>query len=103
MIETVAHEKLYKDVKHEPLCPAVPKDPMTHHTASPPPAVAPSCSTRNGGASSSSMQGFGMLKMFQGIFAMCHPSNQQLDVIEQCVEIVCRNQEIIHSQRDEPL
>jgi hypothetical protein len=27
MIETVAHEKFYKDVKHEPLRPAMPKDP----------------------------------------------------------------------------
>jgi hypothetical protein len=39
MIETVAHEKFYKDVKHEPLCPAMPKDLRTHHTASTPPAV----------------------------------------------------------------
>jgi hypothetical protein len=61
MIETMAHEKFYKDVKHEPLRPAVLKDLRTHHTVSPPPAVAPSCSTHSGGASSSSTQGFGML------------------------------------------
>jgi hypothetical protein len=36
MIEMVAHEKYYKDVKHEPLCPTVPKDLRTHHTVSPP-------------------------------------------------------------------
>jgi hypothetical protein len=44
-----------------------------------------------------------MLKMFRGIFAMCHRTDQRLDVIEQCMEIVRRNQEIIHSQPDEPL
>jgi hypothetical protein len=41
MIETVAHEKFYKDIKHDPLRPAVPKDPRTHHTVSPPLAVVP--------------------------------------------------------------
>jgi hypothetical protein len=34
---------------------------------------------------------------------MCRRTDQCLDVIEQCMEVVCRNQEIIHSQRDEPL
>jgi hypothetical protein len=34
---------------------------------------------------------------------MCHHTDQRLDVIEQRMEILCRNQEIIHSQRDEPL
>jgi hypothetical protein len=76
MIETVAHEKFYKDVKHEPLRLAVPKDLRTSRTTSPPPAVAPSCSTRSGGASSSSAHGSGMLKMFWGIFTMCRRSNQ---------------------------
>jgi hypothetical protein len=32
MIEVVAHEKFYKDVAHELLHPAVPKDPRTHCT-----------------------------------------------------------------------
>jgi hypothetical protein len=41
--------------------------------------------------------------MFQGIFATCRHSNQRLDVILQHMEIVRRNQEIIHNQRDEPL
>jgi hypothetical protein len=103
MIEMVAYEKFYKDVKHESLCPIVPKDLRTHCTASPPPAMAPSCSTRSGGASSSSVQGSGMLKMFWGIFTMCPHSDQQLDVIEQHMEIVHCNQDIIHSQQDEPL
>jgi hypothetical protein len=75
MVEMVTHEKFYKDVKHEPLCPAVPKDTRTHHTASPPPTVAPSRSTHSGGASSSSAQSSGMLKMFWGIFAMCRYSD----------------------------
>jgi hypothetical protein len=44
-----------------------------------------------------------MQKMFQGIFSMCHHFDQGLDVIKQHMEIVRRNQEIIHSQRDEPL
>jgi hypothetical protein len=82
--------------------PTVPKYPRTHRIASPPPVVAPSHSTRSDGASSSSAQGSGMLKMFQGIFAMCPHSDQRLDVIEQRMKIVRRNQEIIHSQRDEP-
>jgi hypothetical protein len=34
---------------------------------------------------------------------MCRRTDKHLDVIEQCMEIVCHNQEIIHSQRDEPL
>jgi hypothetical protein len=40
MIEMVAHERFYKDVAHEPLCPAIPKDPRSRHT-SPSPDVAP--------------------------------------------------------------
>jgi hypothetical protein len=34
---------------------------------------------------------------------MCHRTNQRMDVMEQCINIVRRNQTIIHSQRDEPL
>jgi hypothetical protein len=44
-----------------------------------------------------------MLNMFWGILAMCHRSDQQMDVLEQRMEIDHRNQEIIHSQWDEPL
>jgi hypothetical protein len=102
MIEVVAHETFYKDVKHVLLHPAVPKDPRTHCSSSSTPAVAPVCTTRNGGASSSS-QSSGMLKMFRVIFAICRYTDQCLDVIEQCMEIVCHNHEIIHSLRDEPL
>jgi hypothetical protein len=35
MIETVAHERFYKDVAHEPLCPALPKLPICCHTSPP--------------------------------------------------------------------
>jgi hypothetical protein len=82
MIEVVAHEKFYKDVAHEPLCPTVPKDPRTQCTASPPPAMTPSHTTRSGGASSSSSANSSFLKIFRGIFAMCHRTEQHTDVTE---------------------
>jgi hypothetical protein len=41
--------------------------------------------------------------MLRGIFATYRRTNQCLDVIDQRLQIVRRNQEIIHSQRDEPL
>jgi hypothetical protein len=47
MIESVAKEKFYKDVHHDSLCPAVPKDPRASHAGS---AAAPSRTTRSGGA-----------------------------------------------------
>jgi hypothetical protein len=106
MIELVAHEKFYKDVAHEPLRLIVLKDPRAPHTSSspppPPPAVAPH-TTRSGGASSSSSSNSGILKMFRDIFAMCHRINQRMDVMEQQIQIVRYNQEIIHSQWNEPL
>jgi hypothetical protein len=102
MIEMVAHERFYKDVSHEPLCPAVLKPPARHHT-SPPPNVAPTRTTRSGDASSSSSFNSGFLKMFRGIFAMCHRTDQRMDVMERRLDIVHHNQEILHSQRDEPL
>jgi hypothetical protein len=54
MIEVVTKEKFYKDVAHEPLCLAVPKDPRTHRASSSAPPMAPSHSTYSGGASSAS-------------------------------------------------
>jgi hypothetical protein len=71
MIEVVTHEKFYEDIAHDSLHPTVPKDMKTHHTASPL-LVAPSHSTRSGGAFSSSSTNSGFLKMFQGIFSMCY-------------------------------
>jgi hypothetical protein len=82
MIEVVAHEKFYKDVAHETLRPTIPKDPRTHHSSSPPPAVAPTCTTSSGGASSSSSTNTRILKMFSGIFFMCHCTDQCMDVME---------------------
>jgi hypothetical protein len=103
MIEVVAHEKFYKDVTHEPLLPVVPKDPRTHRIASPPPVVASSHTTRSDGASSSSSANSGFLKMFWGTIAMCHHTDQCMNVMEQCLQIVPHNQGIIHNQWDEPL
>jgi hypothetical protein len=91
MIEVVAHEKFYKDVNHASLRPAMPKDSRTHHSSSSAPVVAPARTTRSGRASSSSSQSSRMLKMFRGIFAMCRRTDQRLDVIEQCIEIVSCN------------
>jgi hypothetical protein len=41
--------------------------------------------------------------MFRGIFVMYWHIDQRLDVMEQHLQIVRRNQEIIHSQQDELL
>jgi hypothetical protein len=103
MIEVVAHEMFYKDVAHEPLHPAVSKDPRTSRIASSSPVVAPSHTTRSGGASSSSSANFSILKMFQGIFAIYCRTDQRMEVMEQRIQIVWRNQKIIHSQWDAPL
>jgi hypothetical protein len=103
MIEVVTHEKFYKDVAHEPLHPAVPNDPMSHRASSSTLAVTPSLTTRSSGASSTSSSNSGILKMFRGIFVSCHHTDQGLDVMDQRLQIVWHNQEIINSQRDEPL
>jgi hypothetical protein len=103
MIEVVAHERFYKDAAHEPLHPVVLKG-LAHRHISPPPDVAPTHTTHHGGASSSSSSSISnFLKMFRGIFAMCHRTDQCMDVIERYLNIVHCNQGIIHSQRDEPL
>jgi hypothetical protein len=80
MIEVVAHEKFYKDVAHEPLHPTVPKA-SPHRHISPPPDVAPAHSGHRGGASSSSSN-FRFLKLFRCIFAMCHRTDQRMDMME---------------------
>jgi hypothetical protein len=41
--------------------------------------------------------------MLRDIFATCRRTEKSLDVMDQRLQIVQRNQEIIHSQRDEPL
>jgi hypothetical protein len=100
MIESVAQEKFYKYVRHDSLHLVVPKDPKASRAGS---SAAPARTTRSGGASFASNTNNGFLKMFRGIFAMCQCTDQLLDVMEQRLQIVMRNQEIIHSQWDEPL
>jgi hypothetical protein len=68
MIESVAQEKFYKDVCHDSLCPAVPKDPRASRAGS---SVAPACTTRSGGAPSATAPNSGILKMLWDIFAIC--------------------------------
>jgi hypothetical protein len=79
MIEMVTKEKFYKDSRHDPLCPAVLRDPRASRAGS---SGAPSHATRSGGASSTSSTNNGFLKMFRGIFAMCRCTDQRLDVME---------------------
>jgi hypothetical protein len=100
MIESVAHEKFYNDMRHDSLRPAVPKDPMASHAGS---SAAPSHTTRSGGAPFALATNSGILKMLWGIFATCWRTNQRLDVMDQFLQIMRCNQEIIHSQRNEPL
>jgi hypothetical protein len=101
MIEMVTKEKFYKDSRYDPLRLAVPKDLRTSHASAS--ASAAPRTTHIGGASSASSTNNSFLKMFRGIFAMCQCMDQCLDVMEPCLQIVRHNQEIIHSQQDEPL
>jgi hypothetical protein len=104
MIESVAHDKFYEDVHHDSLHPSVPKDPMASHAGySAAPAAAPARTTRSGGAPSAPATNSDILKMLRDIFATCQCIDQRLDVMDQRLQIVRRNQETIHSQRDEPL
>jgi hypothetical protein len=104
MIESMVQEKFHKDVYHDSLRPAVPKDPRASRAgSSAAPAAAPSHTTSSGGAPSAPVPNSGILKMLWGIFATCRRTDQHLDVIDQRLQIVRCNQEIIHSQRDEPL
>jgi hypothetical protein len=101
MIESVVQEKFYKDVCHDSLCPAVPKDPRASRVGSS--VAAPSHTTHCGGAPSAPTTNSNILKMLRGIFATCQCTDQRLDMMDQCLQIVWCNQEIIHSQWDEPL
>jgi hypothetical protein len=82
MIEMTTKEKFYKDSRHDPLHPAVPKDPRASHAGS---SAAPSRTTRSGGASSASSTNNDFLKMFRCIFTICRCTNRCLDVMEQCL------------------
>jgi hypothetical protein len=104
MIESVAQEKFYMDLHHDFLRPAVPKDPRASRAgSSTTPATAPSHTTRNGGAPSAPARNSDILKILQGIFIICRCSDQRLDMMYQCLQTMQCNQEIIHSQREEPL
>jgi hypothetical protein len=101
MIASVAQEKFYKDMHHDSLHPAVPKDPRASRAGSS--AAAPSRTTRSGDAPYAPATNSDILKILQGIFTTCWRTDQRLDVMDQRLQIVRRNQEIIHSQRDETL
>jgi hypothetical protein len=68
MIEYVTQEKFYKDMHHDSLRPAVPKDPRASRAGS---SAAPAHTTRSGGAPSAPATNFSILKMLRGIFATC--------------------------------
>jgi hypothetical protein len=104
MIESVAQKKFYKDVLHDSLHHAMPKDLRASRAGSfAAPAAAPSRTTHSGGAPSAPATNSDILKMLWGIFATCRCTDQRLDVMNQRLQIVRRNQEIIHSQWNEPL
>jgi hypothetical protein len=80
---------------HDSLRLVVPKDPRASRAGSSS-AAAPSRTTRSGGAPSAPATNSGILKMLWGIFATYQCTNQRLDVMDQRLQIVRRNQEIIH-------
>jgi hypothetical protein len=91
-------------VCHDFLHSTVPKDPRAScASSSAAPIAPPSHTTHSGDAPSAPAPNSGILKMLRGIFATCRCTNQCLDVMDQRLQIMRRNQEIIHSQRDEPL
>jgi hypothetical protein len=84
MIEYVAQEKFYKDMRHDSLRSAVPKDPRAYRAGSfAAPTAAPSRTTRSGGALSGPAPKSSILKMLQDIFATYQRIDQRLDVMDQ--------------------
>jgi hypothetical protein len=80
MIESVALKKFYKDVRHDSLRPAVPKDPRASRAGSSAAlTAAPSHTTRSGGAPSAPTTNSSILKMLWGIFALYQHTDQHLD------------------------
>jgi hypothetical protein len=61
MIESVAQKTFYKDLRHDSLHPAVPKDPRAYRACS---SAAPAHTTRSGGAPSALAPNSDILKMF---------------------------------------
>jgi hypothetical protein len=82
MIEIVAQEKFNKNVRHDSLCPTVPKEPRATRASSSTVAAAPSRTTRSGGVSSAPSANCGILKMLRGIFATCQRTDQRMDVLD---------------------
>jgi hypothetical protein len=97
MIESVAQEKFYKDVRHDSLRPTVPKDPRASHAgSSAAPTAAPSHTTYSGGAPFAPAPNSGILKMLWGIFATCQHTDQHLDVMDATLD--CAGQPRDYSQ-----
>jgi hypothetical protein len=79
MIKSVAQEKFYKDVRHDSLRPAVPKDLRTSRAgSSSSTTAAPSRTTRSGGSLSAPVPSSSILKILWGIFATCRCTDQRL-------------------------
>jgi hypothetical protein len=74
MIESVAQEKFCKDVRHDSLRTAVPKDPRASRAGS--------------SATSASAPNSDILKMLWSIFATCRRTDHHLDVMDQRLQIV---------------
>jgi hypothetical protein len=83
MIKSLAQEKFYKDVRHDSLCPTMPKDPRASRASSS--AATPSHTIRSGDAPSTPATNSGILKILQGIFATCRCTDQHLDMMDQCL------------------
>jgi hypothetical protein len=85
-------------VHHDSLRPVVPNDPRAAHVGSSVAPATPPRTTCSGGALSAPALNSGILKMLRGIFATCRRTDQRLNMMDQHLQIVRRNQEIIHSQ-----
>jgi hypothetical protein len=84
MIESVAQENFYKDVRHDSLHPVVPNDPRDSRAgSSAAPTAAFSRTTHSGGAPSAPATNSGILKMLRDIFATCQCIDCRLDVMDQ--------------------
>jgi hypothetical protein len=71
LIEIVAQEEFYKDMRHSSLRPTVPMDPRAPCADCSTAVATPSRTTCSGGASSVPSANSCILKMLHGIFATC--------------------------------
>jgi hypothetical protein len=69
----------------------VPKDPRAPRASSSIAAATPSRTTYSGGTFSVPTANSDILKMLRGIFATCRRTDQCLDVMDQCLQIVQHN------------